>query len=173
MLTDWINTEQKCPSSSIACTLTRYITHWACLGCSGSTCTNNVFQFPPISSNFAQPLKRGGTTFHSQQPDELYVKEMCCTAWGKFWSHKTLTGFLIHTPTFFLRYLWPTDAHLYSKLCETHILGPNLFISIDWFPYMNYNSVKSLKLLHVVFLCLFSTFDPSKEKTAPPRDNIP
>jgi hypothetical protein len=25
---------------------------------------NSVFQFPPISSNFAQPLKRSETTFH-------------------------------------------------------------------------------------------------------------
>jgi hypothetical protein len=36
------------------------------------------FQFPSITSNFAQPLKRSGTTFHShnQRPDELYAKEM-------------------------------------------------------------------------------------------------
>ncbi len=26
-------------------------------------------------------------TGHNQQPDQLYVKEMCCTAWGKWWSH--------------------------------------------------------------------------------------
>ncbi len=48
---------------------------------------NSVFQFLPISSNFAQPLKRSG------QPDQLYAKEMCCTAWGKWWSHQILTGF--------------------------------------------------------------------------------
>ncbi|CDQ97472.1 unnamed protein product [Oncorhynchus mykiss] len=28
---------------------------------------DSVFQFPPISSNFAQPLKRSGTTFHRIQ----------------------------------------------------------------------------------------------------------
>jgi hypothetical protein len=28
---------------------------------------DSVFQFPPISSNFAQPLKRSGTTGHNQQ----------------------------------------------------------------------------------------------------------
>ena len=28
---------------------------------------NRVCQFPPISSNFAQPLKRSGTTFHRPQ----------------------------------------------------------------------------------------------------------
>ncbi len=29
---------------------------------------DSVFQFLPISSNFAQPLKRSGPTFHRQQP---------------------------------------------------------------------------------------------------------
>jgi hypothetical protein len=28
---------------------------------------NSVFQFPIISYNFAQPLKRSGTTFHRPQ----------------------------------------------------------------------------------------------------------
>jgi hypothetical protein len=28
---------------------------------------NSLFQFLPISSNFAQPLKRYGTTFHRPQ----------------------------------------------------------------------------------------------------------
>ncbi len=37
---------------------------------------DSVFQLLPISSNFAQPLKRSG------QPDQLYAKEVCCTAWG-------------------------------------------------------------------------------------------
>ena len=32
---------------------------------------DSVFQFPPISSNFTQPLKRSGTTFHNQHPDQL------------------------------------------------------------------------------------------------------
>uniref|UniRef100_A0A4W5KIS0 [histone H3]-trimethyl-L-lysine(4) demethylase n=1 Tax=Hucho hucho TaxID=62062 RepID=A0A4W5KIS0_9TELE len=41
-------------------------------------------------------------------------------------------------------------AYVYSQSCEICRLGPNLFISIDGFPYMNY-SVKSLKLLHVAF----------------------
>ncbi len=33
------------------------------------------------------------STGHNQQPDQLYVKEMCCTAWGKWWSHQILTVF--------------------------------------------------------------------------------
>jgi hypothetical protein len=57
---------------------------------------------------------------------------------------------------FFLGCLWPTDAHQCSKSCKIHRLWTNAFISIDWFPYMSCNSVKSLKMLHVVFLFLFS-----------------
>ena len=48
-------------------------------------------------------------------------------------------------------------GHTTAHLCENHRLGPNEFISIDWFPSMNFNSVKSLKLLHVVLIFLFST----------------
>ncbi len=49
---------------------------------------DRVFQFLPISRNFAQPLKRSGPTSHNQQPDQLYAKEMRCTAWGKRWLHR-------------------------------------------------------------------------------------
>ena len=65
---------------------------------------------------------------------------------------------LIHDPTLFLRYLWPTDAYLYSQSCEIHRLGPSEFISIDSFPYMNCNSVKSLKLLHLYFCSVYVDF---------------
>ncbi len=62
---------------------------------------DSMFQFLPISSNFTQPLKRSGPAIkekpiNNQQHDQLYVnyvKEMCCTAWGKWWSHQILTGF--------------------------------------------------------------------------------
>ncbi len=54
---------------------------------------DSMFQFLPISSNFTQPLKRSGPTLHNQQPDQLYVKQMCCTAGGKWWSQQILTGF--------------------------------------------------------------------------------
>ncbi len=55
----------------------------------------SVFLFLPISSNFTQPLKRSDQhpTGHNQQPDQLYAKEMCCTARGKWWSHQILTDF--------------------------------------------------------------------------------
>jgi hypothetical protein len=39
---------------------------------------DSVLQFPPISSNFAQPLKRSGTTFHNQQPDQLCEDVLRC-----------------------------------------------------------------------------------------------
>ncbi len=54
---------------------------------------DSVFQFLPISSNFTQPLKRSGPTLHRPQS-----KEMCCTAWGKWWSHQILTGFRTPPP---------------------------------------------------------------------------
>ncbi len=38
-----------------------------CLGCSGSAVYDSMFQFLPISSNFAQPLKRSGPTFNRTQ----------------------------------------------------------------------------------------------------------
>jgi hypothetical protein len=48
--------------SSTAYILTRHVTHWARVECSGSV-YDSVFQFPPISSNFTQLLK-SKTTFH-------------------------------------------------------------------------------------------------------------
>jgi hypothetical protein len=69
------------------------------------------------------------------------------------------------TPLPFLKmYFWPTDAYLYSQSCEIHRRGPKELISIDWFPYMNCNSVKSLKLLRVVFIFLFSIYDHNPGK---------
>jgi hypothetical protein len=105
----------KCPRSSIACILTRHVTHWACLGCSGSTCTTacpSSHQYQANSHTHWRGVGEHSTSDHNQQPDQLYVKKMCHAAWGKWWSHQILNGFLIHAPTF-LRYLWPTDAHLY------------------------------------------------------------
>jgi hypothetical protein len=56
----------------------------------------------PVHANIQQlctATKRCGTTFHIQQPDQLYAKEMCRAAWGKWWSHQILTGFMIHNST--------------------------------------------------------------------------
>ena len=122
------------------------IEHVWCLGCSEWTCTTECSSSShnPTTSHSHWIGVGQHSTGHNQQPDQLYVKEMCRTVWGKRWSHQTLTGFLIHAPTLFLGYLWPTNAYLYSQWCEIHRLGPDM------------NSVKSLKLLHVVFtfLCI-------------------
>ncbi len=54
----------KYPSSCMASIFTGHVNLWACLGCSAC---DSVFQFLPISSNFTQPLKRSGPTFHRPQ----------------------------------------------------------------------------------------------------------
>ena len=46
------------------------------------------------------------------------MRRRCRTAWSKW---------LLDTDIF-QRYLWPTDAFLYSQSCEVHRLGPNEFI---------------------------------------------
>ena len=61
---------------------------------------DSVFQFTPISSNFAQPLKRQHSTGHIQLPDQLSLKETCRDTRDKWRSHRILAGFLIHVPTF-------------------------------------------------------------------------
>jgi hypothetical protein len=82
----------------------------------------------------------------------------CCAARGKYMVTPDTDWFSDPLPYLFsFRYLWPTDAYLYSQSCEIHRLRPNECISIDWFSYVNFNSVKSLKLLHVAFIyILFS-----------------
>ena len=51
---------------------------------------NSVFQFPPISSNFAQPMKWGETTFgsfkgHNQLYVKDYMRQMVVTVMGVRW----------------------------------------------------------------------------------------
>ncbi len=59
---------------------------------------DSVFQFLPISSNFTQPLKRSGPTFH--RPHLTTWSTLCegDVANGKWWSHQILTGFRIPPP---------------------------------------------------------------------------
>ncbi len=86
----------KDPSFCMASILTGHVTHWAWLGCSGSAYTTacpSSCQYPATSHSH---VKRSGSTFHRPQSTtclQLYVKEMCCTAWGKWWSLQILTGF--------------------------------------------------------------------------------
>ena len=79
----------------MASILTRHVTHWACLGCSGlayATACSSSCQYPATSHSHWRGVDQHSTG-HNQQPDQLYTKEMCCTAWGKWWSHQILTGF--------------------------------------------------------------------------------
>jgi hypothetical protein len=89
-------------------------------------------------------LKRSGTTLHNQQPDQHYAKEMCRAAWEEVFTPDT--GWF--SDTCFFEKVSLTKMHICIPSCYICRLGPNLFISIDWFPYMNCNSVKSTKLLH-------------------------
>ncbi len=85
----------KHPSSCMASILTGHVPHWACLGCSWSayrTVCSSSFQYPATSHSHWRGADQHSTD-RNQQPDQLYVKEMCCTAWGKWWSHQILTGF--------------------------------------------------------------------------------
>jgi hypothetical protein len=128
----------KCPSSS--CIL-RHVTYWARLGRSGLTCTtvcSSSCQYPATLHSHWRGLGHHSKG-HNQQREG--------------WWHQIPTGFLIHAPTIFhfLRYLWPTDAYLYSQSCEIHRSGPNSFISIDWFPY-DLELSKIFKMLHVAFV---------------------
>ncbi len=66
------------------------------------------------------------STGHNQQPDQLYAKEMCCTAWGKWWSHKILTGFRTPGPpnTVRLHILeWPFIVASLRRTCAIIMLS--------------------------------------------------
>ncbi len=70
-------------------------THWTChplsmFGMLWIGVYDSVFQFLPISSNFTQPLKRSGPTFHRPQSTTWST---LCEGDGKWWSHQILTGF--------------------------------------------------------------------------------
>ncbi len=58
-----------------------------------------IWQHVPVPANIQQlrtAIEEEWTKYstgHNQQPDQLYAKEMCCTAWGIWWSHQIPTGF--------------------------------------------------------------------------------
>ena len=61
-----------------------------------STCsTATSCHYPAALYSHRRVLDRRSTG-HNQQHVQLYAKEMCCTIWGKLWSHQILMGFLIH-----------------------------------------------------------------------------
>ncbi len=57
-----------------------------------TTACSSSCQYPASSHSHWRRVDQHSTG-HNQQPDQLYVKEMCCTACGKWWSHQILTGF--------------------------------------------------------------------------------
>ncbi len=85
----------KHPSSCMASILTGHVPNWACLGCSGSayrTACSSSCLYPTTSHTHWRGVDQHSTG-HNQQPDQLYAKEMCCTAWCKWWSHQILASF--------------------------------------------------------------------------------
>jgi hypothetical protein len=66
-----------------------------------TTCSKSR-QYPATSHSHWRGVGQHSTG-HNQQPNQLYVKKLCHAAWGKWWTHQLLTGFLIHSPTFFLK----------------------------------------------------------------------
>jgi hypothetical protein len=81
-----------------------------------------VFQFPLISSNFAQPLKRSGTTFH--RPQSIDWSTLCEGDVSHCMRQMVVTPdtdiLFDLCPYLSLRYLWPTDTYLFSQSCEIH-----------------------------------------------------
>ncbi len=64
----------------------------------GDALDRRIRQCVPVPANIQQLSHshwRGvdqHSTGHNQQPDQLYAKEKCCTAWSKWLSHQILTG---------------------------------------------------------------------------------
>ncbi len=57
-----------------------------------TTACSSSCQYPATSHSHWRGVDQHSTG-HNQQPEQLYAKEMCRTAWGKWWSHQILTGF--------------------------------------------------------------------------------
>ncbi len=52
-----------------------------------TTACSSSCQYPATSHSHWRGVDQHSTG-HNQQPDQLYAKEMCCTVWGKWWSHQ-------------------------------------------------------------------------------------
>ncbi len=134
-------------SSCMASILSGHVTHWACLGCSGSaytTACSSSCQYPATSHSHWRGVDQHSTG-HNQQPDQLYAK-MCCTAWGKWWSYQILTGFqtpLDHPNTVKMHILeWPFIVASLRHTCAIIMLS-NQHLDMpqsynDWCLVMNF-----------------------------------
>ncbi len=82
----------KHPSSCMASILTGRVTHWVCLGSAYTTVCSSSCQYPATSHSHWRGVDQHSKG-HNQQPNQLYAREMCGAALGKWWSHQILTGF--------------------------------------------------------------------------------
>ncbi len=100
MLQVSVYNSSKLKTSSCSCMgsiLTVYVTHWAWLGCYWSaymTACSSSCQYPETSHSHWRGVAQHSTA-HNQQPDQLFAKEMCCTAWGKWWSRLKTSLYLV------------------------------------------------------------------------------
>lgn len=81
----------KHPSCCIVIIITENVTLWACLGCSGSvytTACSRSCQYPATSHSYWKEEWTNIPQATYQQPEQLNMKEISCSAWGKWWSHQ-------------------------------------------------------------------------------------
>ncbi len=129
------------------------LTHWTCqllsmfarlwMGVYDSR--SSSCQYPATSHSHWRGVDQHSTG-HNQQPDQLYAKEMCCTAWGKWWSHQILTSFQT-----------PPDPPQYSKTAhfrvafyggqpKAHLCNNDALYSASWYAttvrWMDYLGIK-------------------------------
>ncbi len=112
--------------------LNGHIIHCACLGCYGSAYTaacSSSCQYPATLHSHWRGVDQHSTG-HNQQPDQLYAKEMCCTAWGKWWSHQILTGFRTPRNNIFERSNYINSARALFLAAEV----TRVFLSSTLFP---------------------------------------
>ncbi len=88
---------------------------------------DSVLEFLTISIATSHSHWRGvdqHSSDRNQQPDQLYAKEMCCTAWSKWRSHQVLTGFRTRPNTMKLHILeWPFIVTSLRHTCAIIMLS--------------------------------------------------
>jgi hypothetical protein len=129
----------------MVCILTRHVTHWACLGWTGSTCTQHV----PVPANIKQ--LRTAIEEWDNIP-QATINSLINYMWRRrVVLHEANSGYTRNWLVF-----WSTPLFLFTVSYQKMPVGfSNHVKSIDWFPYINCYSVKSL---HAVFIFLFSVF---------------
>ena len=129
----------KCTSSSMAHIPTRPMEHvWDALERHARQHEEEWDNIPQATINsIINSMRRRCVALHEANGDH--------TRYGLF--------FFYPRPYLFVKVSVTICDQLYSQSCEIHILGPNELISIDWFPNMNCNSVKSFE---IVVCCVYN-----------------